>query len=159
MSSPSRSSPTSSRSSLPRSAGRQRGLPTPSSLEPRTVLAPNPGPFTLDGTRTYVVGTERVAIIDPGPDLEPHVQAVLDAVGRAHVVGILLTHGHRDHADAARSVAAETEAPVLGQAAGADRWLADGDQGDTDAGSLTALETPGDSPDHLVFHWSEGEAG
>lgn len=127
--------------------------------EPRAILAPNPGPFTLDGTRTYLIGTERVAVVDPGPEVQAHVRAVLDALGGAAVVAILLTHGHRDHAGAAPTLAAETGAPMLGgRAPPADRPLAAGAAVETDAGPLVALETPGHAPDHLAYHWPAGGA-
>lgn len=130
-------------------------MPAP---QPRVVLAPNPGPFALDGTRTYLVGRDRVAVVDPGPDVGSHVLAVLGALGGAHVVAILLTHGHRDHAGAARALAVETRAPVLGLAAAADQRLGAGEGVETDAGRLIAVETPGHSPDHLAFHWPEAHA-
>ena len=52
----------------------------------RSVRADNPGPFTLDGTRTWILGTRRVAVIDPGPDVDDHVRAVVRAVGPADEV-------------------------------------------------------------------------
>ena len=72
----------------------------------RVIRAANPAPLTLDGTRTYVVGRERAAIIDPGPELEEHIDAVAESIGGGVVVSILLTHDHPDHADGAASLAA-----------------------------------------------------
>ncbi len=66
----------------------------------RRILCDNPGPFTFKGTVTYVVGTGRVAIIDPGPDDPRHVAAVLEAVKGETVEAILVTHTHRDHSPA-----------------------------------------------------------
>ncbi|MBI4538578.1 MAG: MBL fold metallo-hydrolase [Gemmatimonadetes bacterium] len=139
--------------------GARAPAPLPGPLpEPHILVAPNPGPFTLDGTRTYLVGRKRVAVVDPGPDVEGHVRAVLHALGDADAVTILLTHGHRDHAAAAPALAAKTNAPVLGRAAVADRALRAGERIETDGGALVAVETPGHSPDHLAFHWPAGAA-
>lgn len=121
----------------------------------RTVLAPNASPLTLDGTRTYVVGRERVVVIDPGPSRRTHVDAVADLVGDGVVVGVLVTHGHADHAGAAVRLAKRLGAPVRSVAAGT---LADGDRIETDAGAFVAVATPGHTPDHVAFHWPAGGA-
>lgn len=63
----------------------------------RRVLCNNPSPFTFSGTVSYIVGTGKVAIIDPGPANEAHAEALLDAVRGESVTHILLTHTHRDH--------------------------------------------------------------
>ena len=63
----------------------------------RRVLCNNPSPFTFTGTVSYIVGTGKVAIIDPGPDDEAHAAALLDAVRGETVSHILVTHTHRDH--------------------------------------------------------------
>jgi glyoxylase-like metal-dependent hydrolase (beta-lactamase superfamily II) len=69
------------------------------------VHADNPGPFTLTGTNTWLVGREPCWIVDPGPALEPHVAAVIaEARRRGGAGGIALTHDHGDHADAATAV-------------------------------------------------------
>ena len=83
----------------------------------RCVLAPNPGPMTLDGTNTWVLlepGSTEAVVIDPGPLDEPHLRAVLDTVEGlgAHVALTLLTHGHADHAESAGRFAELTRAPV-----------------------------------------------
>ncbi|HEX8360249.1 MAG TPA: MBL fold metallo-hydrolase [Longimicrobium sp.] len=125
----------------------------------RTLLAPNPSPMTLDGTRTQLVGRERPVVIDPGPDDPQHLDAIERALGGIVPVAILLTHAHGDHADAAAPLAARTGAPVwIGHGAlhpprGIARWLADGDEVDTDAGPLRAIATPGHAPEHLAFLW------
>ena len=85
---------------------------------PRHVRAPNASPLTLDGTRTYLVGVDQLAIIDPGPALPDHLSKVTKAVGDARVVTILLTHGHPDHAAAAAPLSARLHAPVRSLAAG-----------------------------------------
>ena len=63
----------------------------------RRVTAANAGPFTFTGTNSYIVGDGRVAIIDPGPDDESHLQALLAATAGETVTHILVTHAHRDH--------------------------------------------------------------
>ena len=130
----------------------------------RTVLAPNPSPMTLDGTRTYLVGSERPAVIDPGPDDPSHVEALLGALGGRRPVAILLTHAHADHAAAAPALAARTGAPVM-IAEGADhlpfdrglvsRWL-QRDRIETDAGVLSCIITPGHAVEHACFLWTGG---
>lgn len=126
----------------------------------RTLLAPNPGPMTLDGTRTFIVGSDRPVVIDPGPDDARHVRAIMRALGGASPVAILLTHSHADHSGAAPALARETGAPVMiapGAVSGridaalATRWLADGDVIDTDAGAVQVLSTPGHAPEHTAF--------
>ncbi len=118
----------------------------------RVLTADNPGPFTLDGTRTHLVGELRVAIIDPGPDAPEHVRAVARAVEGARSVVILQTHDHDDHAGGAPDLAARTGAEVLGAGAGATP-MADGDGVETDRGRLVAVSTPGHARRHLSFHW------
>lgn len=113
------------------------------------IRADNPGPFTLSGTNTWLAGREPCWIIDPGPALKTHVEAVAaEARGRGGAGGILLTHDHDDHAAAAPALARRLGAPVA-----AARWPdADLRIGDGDAvGPLRAVATPGHAPDHLAF--------
>ena len=112
--------------------------------------AANPGPFTLDGTNTWIVGRDPCWIVDPGPDLDSHVEAVLaEARRRAGAAGIALTHDHPDHAGAASAV----RAGAGGVAVHAARWDgADVRIGDGDAvGPLAVVATPGHATDHLAF--------
>ena len=118
----------------------------------RWVDAGNAGPFTLEGTRSYIVGQRRVAVIDPGPALPSHVAALAAKVAGAESVVLLLTHGHPDHAGAAPALAARLGAGILGASF---RALGDQVAVDTDMGGLTALSTPGHARDHLVFHWQD----
>ena len=83
----------------------------------RRVVAANPGPFTYTGTGTYIVGRAEtgagVAVIDPGPPDEAHLQALLAAVEGQTVSHVLVTHTHRDHSPLARPFARAVGAPVL----------------------------------------------
>ena len=101
------------------------------------VRAANPGPFTLSGTNTWVVGRDPCWIVDPGPLIAEHVDAVLaEAERRGGAGGIALTHRHHDHADAAPAVVERTGAPVV--------------HGDG-AGPLEAVPTPGHTSDHVAY--------
>src|ERR1700724_1950414 len=83
----------------------------------RRLLVDNPGPFTFKGTLTYIVGKDRVAIIDPGPIDDAHIAALLDAVRGETVTHILVTHTHRDHSPAAARIKAATGAKTYGEGA------------------------------------------
>lgn len=123
--------------------------------QPRILTAGNAGPFTLDGTRTYIVGIERLAVIDAGPALEAHMSALRQAVARATEVAFVVTHGHSDHAPAARMLAAELGMHVWGPVGvdGVTRPLADGERVPTDDGALIAVDTPGHARHHIGLHW------
>lgn len=147
-------------------------------LEPLVtrILAANPSPFTYTGTETYLVGTTDVAVIDPGPDLPEHVDALLRAIDGRPVVAILCTHTHRDHSPASRAIKVATGAPIIGCAALAldddgpradaafdrdylpDRVLHDGEQLSGDGWTLTAVATPGHTSNHLCFALEESGA-
>lgn len=140
-------------------------------LEPLVtrVLAGNPSPFTYTGTQTYIVGTSDVAVIDPGPDLPEHVEALLTAIAGRPVVAICCTHTHRDHSPASRALKAATGAPIVGCAAlmlhdegpradaafdrayAPDRVLADGERIAGAGWTLSAVATPGHTSNHLCF--------
>jgi glyoxylase-like metal-dependent hydrolase (beta-lactamase superfamily II) len=112
------------------------------------VRAENPGPFTLSGSNTWLVGRDPCWIVDPGPDLDAHVSAVLEeAERRGGAGGIALTHDHADHSGAVPAVAQATGAPVGAARGNVDTKLSDGDR----FGPLTVLATPGHAPDHLAF--------
>jgi glyoxylase-like metal-dependent hydrolase (beta-lactamase superfamily II) len=83
----------------------------------RRIVARNPGPFTFTGTGTYVVGRGEVAVIDPGPQLEEHLQAILAALERERVTAIVTTHTHQDHSPLAGALAQATGARIIGRAA------------------------------------------
>ena len=114
------------------------------------VRAGNPGPFTLEGTNTWLVGREPCWVVDPGPELDDHVVAVAAAASeRGGLGGIALTHGHADHSGAVAALLTVCgEVPVAAMAwEDATVALADGDT----FGPLTAVATPGHSIDHLSF--------
>jgi glyoxylase-like metal-dependent hydrolase (beta-lactamase superfamily II) len=139
----------------------------------RRVLARNPGPFTYKGTGTYIIGTGKVAVIDPGPDLAAHVDALLDAVAGETITHIVVTHTHADHSPAAAAVKAATGATTYGygphgsgRAAesfggateeGGDRSfvpdveMREGDAVEGPGWRLEAVETPGHTSNHLCF--------
>ena len=121
----------------------------------RFLLAPNPGPLTLDGTRTHIVGDDPAAVIDPGPQIASHLTALARVLDRASRVVILLTHDHADHAAGAEELAALTNAAVHGPGA---REIEDGETFDTSAGPLIAVSTPGHSRRHFSFHHPESAA-
>jgi len=113
--------------------------------------AENPGPFTLSGTNTWVVGRDPCWIVDPGPDLEAHLDAVAGAAGaRGGAAGIAITHDHPDHVEGVAPLVARLggDVPVAAlRFAGADVALHDG----AVFGPLRAVATPGHAPDHLAF--------
>lgn len=126
----------------------------------RRLVAPNPGMMTGPGTNTYLLGEKAVAVIDPGPRIRSHIAAIQDLAGAA-IRWILVTHTHPDHSPAARELAAETGAQLLGRPAPEGRHqdmtfkpgriLGDGDALQTDEFRLTALHTPGHASNHLCF--------
>ena len=133
----------------------------PSALSPlvRRVVAPNPGPFTGPGTNTYLVGIDEVAVIDPGPDIKAHIDAIVGASMRERVRWVVLTHTHPDHWPGTARLVKATGAEVLAYGKHRDK---DADvvpdrvigEGDTIEGSewgLDVLHTPGHAPNHLCF--------
>ncbi len=121
----------------------------------RTILAPNASPLTLDGTRTYIVGSSRPAIIDPGPADPAHLDAIVESLGDGVAVAILVTHSHPDHDAGAGALAERLDVPVRGLG---NRSLRDGHEVETDTGRLVTVATPGHTTDHAVFHWPEAAA-
>ena len=114
------------------------------------VLAPNPGPFTLEGTNTWVVGSGPVLVIDPGPDEPSHLDAVLEQAGT--IEAILLTHHHPDHAPGAAALGKMAGAPVMAASpVEGERALEDGMTVEAAEVSLHVLAAPGHTPDHVVF--------
>ncbi|MDR6264674.1 MBL fold metallo-hydrolase [Roseobacter sp. N2S] len=143
------------------------------------VTAPNGGPMTFTGTQTYVIGTESLAIVDPGPDNDAHLAALLAAINGRPVSHVVVTHSHIDHSPLSRRLSLAVDAPVLGfgtanqgRSPVMERLAAQGDLGGnegidadftpderiadgaviTGAGwALEAIHTPGHLSNHLCF--------
>ena len=81
----------------------------------RALVANNPGPFTYKGTVSYIIGRGDVAIVDPGPEDDAHVAALLDAVRGENVTAIFVTHTHRDHSPATPKIKGATGATVYAE--------------------------------------------
>lgn len=142
----------------------------------RRVLANNPSPFTYQGTQTYLIGADEVAVIDPGPADPAHVDAIVAAVGTGRISAIVCTHTHRDHSPAAAPLKAATGAAIIGCAALSldddgpradaafdtsytpDRVLTDGDRLTGDGWTLEAVATPGHTSNHLCYALIEEDA-
>ena len=145
-------------------------------LEPGVarLLARNPSPFTYFGTQTYLVGEEELVVIDPGPDLPEHVDAILAAIDGRILAAIACTHTHRDHSPASRPLQAATGAPIIGCAPLAlesigpradasfdkqyapDKVLADSEAIEFDGGQrLIAVATPGHTSNHLCLAFGD----
>ena len=104
-------------------------------------MAPNPGPMTLEGTNTYLYGSDPCVVIDPGPDDAGHLDAVRAAAGERGGIGmVLLTHSHGDHADGAGRLGAEVVLPGDGE----------------EHGGLRVLATPGHAADHVCLISEDG---
>lgn len=146
-------------------------------LSPRIarLLAPNPGPFTFKGTGVYLIGAgNRIAVIDPGPDLPDHITALKRAIGTRTVSHILITHTHRDHSPAAaalkawsgaKTYAAGPHSAAAGEVEeGADRdfrpdiVVKDGDAIAGEGFTLTCVATPGHTANHMCYALEEERA-
>lgn len=147
------------------------------------VLAPNPSPMTLFGTNSYLIGTDEVAVVDPGPDDPTHLEALLAAIGGRPVSHVIVTHSHVDHSPLAARLAGRVDAPVVafgdsraGRSEVMDRLAADGltgggegvdplfqpDQTIGDGGVLQgagwraeAIHTPGHFGNHICLRVGE----
>lgn len=163
------------------SAGGPTGRSWPEHLQPGRVIevaegvtriiAPNPGMMTGPGTNTYIIGGDRLALVDPGPADEDHARRLLEhADGRLR--WILVTHTHIDHSPLAASLKEATGAEIVAfgpapqpqphvrpqvsidahdSAFAPDRLLFDGDVIDTADTRITAVHTPGHTSNHLCF--------
>lgn len=124
------------------------------------VIAPNPGFMTGPGTNTYLVGDSDLAVIDPGPAIDEHVEALLSA-GASRIRWILCTHTHVDHSPAAALLKARTGATVLGRprpehgnqdhSFAPDRVLEHGERVELGGVTLRAIHTPGHASNHLCY--------
>ncbi len=113
------------------------------------IRAQNPGPFSLSGTNTWLVGRDPAYLVDPGPALPDHLVAIAEeANARGGLAGIALTHDHPDHDEAVPALRERFPDARLAAARGdVDVRLGE----ETRFGPLTALPSPGHSPDHMVF--------
>ena len=158
----------------------------PIEIEPglTRVLCPNPSPMTYRGTNTYLLGTRGLAVIDPGPENEAHLHAILAAVRPGQeITHILVTHSHIDHSPLSRALSKATGAPVLafgdwqagrsevmqqlaadGLAGGGegvdaafhpDIVLADGETVTGDGWEVKTIHTPGHYGNHVSFAWGD----
>jgi glyoxylase-like metal-dependent hydrolase (beta-lactamase superfamily II) len=110
--------------------------------------APNPGPLTLSGTNSWVVGREPAWVVDPGPLLDTHIEQLLAAVdARGGLGGVVLTHDHHDHSEAVQTLLAERPAPLAGGRGDVDVTLTD----DLRFGPFHAISTPGHARDHFAL--------
>jgi glyoxylase-like metal-dependent hydrolase (beta-lactamase superfamily II) len=126
----------------------------------RRLVAPNPGMMTGPGTNTYLVGSREIAVIDPGPKIDAHIEAIRAQAGGG-IRWILATHTHPDHSPAAKPLADLTGAVLLGRPAPPgkvqdksfkpERVLDDGDLLETDEFTLRAVHTPGHASNHVCF--------
>lgn len=127
----------------------------------RRLTAPNPGVMTGPGTNAYLLGHGDLALIDPGPDIESHRDALL-AAANGRLRWIFCTHTHRDHSPLARALKAATGAQVFGfgrtpddgrqdETFAPDHALVDGDVVACDGFSLRAVHTPGHASNHLCY--------
>ncbi len=144
----------------------------------RRVIAPNGGPFTFHGTGTYVVGRGKVAVVDPGPLLTSHIDALKHTLRGETITHILITHTHRDHSPAAAPLKQEWSAPTHGfgphgggrieagavvEAGGDNAFVpdvvtTDGDVIEGAGWTVEAVHTPGHTSNHLCFHLKEENA-
>ena len=118
-------------------------------LDVARVRAENPGPYTLSGTNTWIVGRDPAWVVDPGPDLADHLDAVAAEVeARGGAGGIAVTHDHGDHVEGLLALRERLgRPPVAARRYAADVRLADGDR----FGPLAVHSVPGHAPDHLAF--------
>ncbi len=115
--------------------------PAPGHPEILRIVAPNPGPMTLEGTNTYLYGADPCVVIDPGDEDPAHLEAIrVAAAERGGIGAVLVTHSHVDHLSGADRL----DAPVIQP------------EGGEEHGGLRALATPGHAEDHVVFLGAEG---
>ncbi|MCF6325779.1 MAG: MBL fold metallo-hydrolase [Devosiaceae bacterium] len=138
------------------------------------ICAPNASPYTFTGTNSYIIGEHEIVIIDPGPDLDEHFEALISAINGRKTLAILLTHTHKDHCAIAPRLAQKLNAPIwfggqhrLSRAKRMfeenllhkacdwelrpDKNLADGENFKVDDLTIEVIATPGHCANHLSF--------
>ena len=123
-----------------------------------SITAPNPGTLTLDGTRTYLLGAS--AVLDPGPIIERHIDAIVAAVPRLEI--ILITHRHADHAPAALPLKQRTGARIFAPAgalpeSSIDSVVAGGETITIDGETVEVIATPGHTSEHVCYLTANGD--
>ena len=152
----------------------QTGTPVPVAPGVTRVTAPNAGPYTFTGTNSFLLGRQRLFLVDPGPDDPRHAQALMAAVAGRPVDAILLTHTHKDHSALAPEMARRLQAPLwfggpdrlsrparrgeINAVDGASDWslrpdrtLADGERIAVDGVGIEVIATPGHCANHLAY--------
>jgi glyoxylase-like metal-dependent hydrolase (beta-lactamase superfamily II) len=144
----------------------------------RRLVANNPGPFTFTGTGVYIIGEGEVAVIDPGPDQQEHLDALMAALGDERVTHILITHFHMDHSPAARPLAQRTGAKIHASGVALkhdpcdsirleagddtsfapDLFVRDGDRLAGPGWTIEAIATPGHTSHHMAYALLEENA-
>lgn len=142
----------------------KHGIPHRLNARVRRLVAPNPGVMTGNGTNTYLIGNEEIAVLDPGPAIDEHIEAIL-AAGGDRIRWIVCTHTHADHSPAWQAVAAATGAQVIGALPADDMFQDDtfaptnkvqhNDVLQTDEFTLRAIHTPGHVSNHYCFFLEE----
>ncbi|MEN0087375.1 MAG: MBL fold metallo-hydrolase [Pseudomonadota bacterium] len=138
------------------------------------VVAPNASPYTFTGTNTYLVGRDRLLMVDPGPNDQSHKEALIRAIAERPVDGIIITHTHRDHTELAPALAQAMKAPIIAFGAHMavrelrpsevnplvnsndydlpiDQTLAHGQLIGSDIYTLEAIHTPGHTENHICL--------
>ncbi len=156
---------------------------SPIAPDVRRIVAPNPSPMTFRGTNTYIVGTQQLAVIDPGPHDTTHLRRIIAALGDGRLQAILVTHAHLDHSPLATLLSKITGAPIMafgdasagqsdimrdlaarGDIGGGegidaafdpDICLTDGEVIQTTDFRITAHHTPGHMANHMCFQWDD----
>jgi len=142
----------------------EHGIPFSLNSRVRRLVAPNPGAMTGPGTNTYLIGNDEVAVLDPGPAIQQHIDAILQA-GGDRIRWIVCTHTHPDHSPAWQAVAEATGAEVIGAPPADDMFQDDtfkptgklqhDDVLRTDEFTLRAVHTPGHVSNHYCFFLEE----
>ena len=140
----------------------------------KRVIAKNPGPFTYTGTGTFIVGTKELAVIDPGPIDNSHLNAIIKACGKSKISHIIITHTHNDHSPLSKPLQKKTGAPIYSflnknmdtktdnqfeegydNSFKPDVIIKDGDLIKGYDWTLEAIHTPGHTSNHMCYSLAE----